>query len=115
MPLSERVDIGLKYRHFRTGRVSFEDTLTSPEFYTGDLFDLAGRGRISTHSVLASLMFNLGGAPVEPAPVVEAAPPPPPPPAPATQTCPDGSVILATDVCPPPPPPPPPPPAPERG
>ncbi|WP_294173280.1 TonB-dependent receptor [uncultured Sphingomonas sp.] len=51
----------------------------------------------------------------EPAPV--AAPPPPPPaPAPATQTCADGSVILATDSCPvPPPPPPPPPAAPERG
>jgi hypothetical protein len=30
------------------------------------------------------------------------------PPPPATQTCPDGSVILATDVCPAPPPPPPP-------
>ena len=30
--------------------------------------------------------------------------------APATQTCPDGSVILATDACPAPPPPPPPPP-----
>ncbi len=52
-----------------------------------------------------------------PAPVVPAAPPPPPPPPPpATQTCPDGSVILATETCPvPPPPPPPPPPAPERG
>jgi outer membrane receptor protein involved in Fe transport len=51
----------------------------------------------------------------EPAPV--AAPPPPPPaPPPATQTCADGSVILATDVCPAPPPPPPPPaPEPERG
>jgi iron complex outermembrane receptor protein len=50
--------------------------------------------------------------------VVEAAPPPPPPPPPppATQTCADGSVILATEACPvPPPPPPPPPPAPERG
>jgi iron complex outermembrane recepter protein len=44
------------------------------------------------------------------------APPPPPPAPPATQTCPDGSVILATDVCPAPPaPPPPPPPEPERG
>ena len=32
------------------------------------------------------------------------------PPPPATQTCPDGSVIPATDVCPTPPPPPPPPP-----
>ena len=54
-----------------------------------------------------------------PPPVVEAPPPPPPPPpppAPATQTCADGSVILATDACPAPPPPPPPPaPAPERG
>jgi len=49
-------------------------------------------------------------------PVEAAPPPPPPPPPPATQTCPDGSVILATDACPaPPPPPPPPPPAPERG
>ena len=51
-------------------------------------------------------------APVEAPP----APPPPPPAPPATQTCADGSVILATDACPaPPPPPPPPPPAPERG
>ena len=50
-----------------------------------------------------------------PAPVYTPPPAPPPPP-PATQTCPDGSVILATDACPaPPPPPPPPPPAPERG
>lgn len=44
------------------------------------------------------------------------APPPPPPSAPATQTCADGTVILATDHCPvAAPPPPPPPPAPERG
>ena len=58
-----------------------------------------------------------GGSPPAP-PVVETPPPPPPPPppAPATQTCPDGTVILATATCPaPPPPPPPPPPAPERG
>jgi outer membrane receptor protein involved in Fe transport len=55
----------------------------------------------------------------EPAPAYVAPPPPPPPPppaAPATQTCGDGSVILATDACPAPPPPPPPPaPEPERG
>jgi len=50
--------------------------------------------------------------PMAPEPIA----PPPPPAAPATQTCPDGSVILATEACPaPPPPPPPPPPAPERG
>ncbi len=46
--------------------------------------------------------------------VAPPAPMPPPAAAPATQTCPDGSVILATDACPAPPPPPPPP-APERG
>ena len=58
--------------------------------------------------------YRFGGDTVVPPP--PPAPPPPPPPPPATQTCPDGSVILATDVCPaPPPPPPPPPPAPERG
>jgi len=52
------------------------------------------------------------------APDVYVAPPAPPPPPPATQTCPDGSVILATDVCPAipePVAPPPPAPVPERG
>ena len=39
---------------------------------------------------------------VAPPPAPEPAPPPP-----ATQTCSDGSVILASDACPPPPPPPP--------
>jgi iron complex outermembrane receptor protein len=62
--------------------------------------------------------FDLNPRPAPP-PVYVAppAPPPPPPAPPATQTCADGSVILATDVCPAPPPPPPPPPAPapERG
>ncbi|WP_168713116.1 MULTISPECIES: TonB-dependent receptor [Sphingomonas] len=63
-----------------------------------------------------TVRFKWSPAPhAAPIPVAEPAPPPPPPP-PATQTCPDGSVILATDACPaPPPPPPPPPPAPERG
>jgi iron complex outermembrane recepter protein len=53
-----------------------------------------------------------------PAPAPYVAPPAPPPPAAApTQTCPDGTVILATAACPVAPPPPPPPPAakPERG
>ncbi|HVF83775.1 MAG TPA: TonB-dependent receptor [Sphingomicrobium sp.] len=53
-------------------------------------------------------------SPVAPAPAYIAPPPPVAPP--ATQTCADGSVILATDACPVlPPPPPPPPPAAERG
>ena len=60
--------------------------------------------------------WDLNPAPPPPPPVVEAPPPPPPPPAPpATQTCADGTVILATATCPAPPPPPPPAPAPERG
>jgi hypothetical protein len=63
----------------------------------------------------ATITFAHHPAPPPPPPVV-APPPPPPPAAPATQTCPDGSVILATATCPAPPPPPPPPaPAPERG
>jgi len=87
----------------------------------GRYSDYKDKGNISggTHTVtgLVGLGFLFGGARAEapvviaPAPVVVA-----PPPAPATQTCPDGSVIMATDICPAPPPPPPPPaPAPERG
>jgi outer membrane immunogenic protein len=69
------------------------------------------------NQLMAGIGFRFGGATPPPPPVIApAAPPPPAPEAPATQTCADGSVILATDVCPPPPPPPPPPPTPgERG
>jgi iron complex outermembrane receptor protein len=60
--------------------------------------------------------YKFGAAPPPPSPEPVVAPPPPPPPPPATQTCGDGSVILASDACPAPPPPPPPPaPEPERG
>ncbi len=52
-------------------------------------------------------------APPPPPPAPPAPPPPAPPP--ASQTCSDGSVILATEACPLPPPPPPPAPEPERG
>ena len=57
-------------------------------------------------------------SPPKPVPAAFVAPPAPPPPAPATQTCPDGSVILATDLCraiPEPVAPPPPAAIPERG
>jgi TonB-dependent receptor len=65
----------------------------------------------------AGLRISFGGeaAPSPPPPPMPAPPPPPPAP-PAMQTCPGGSVILATDACPAPPPPPAPPAAaPERG
>ena len=61
-------------------------------------FGVTLRGKIGFHRV------------APPAYVAPPAPPPPPP-APATQTCADGTVILATDACPAPPPPPAPPPA----
>jgi opacity protein-like surface antigen len=115
MALTPNVDVGLKYRYFRTKLNQDDfDIATNPD----DAND--ARLRYRTHSLLASLIFNFGAAEAAPPPV-EATPPPslaapPPPPPPATQTCPDGSVILATDACPVPPPPPPPPQAsPERG
>jgi len=101
-PASQYFDIGLKYRYFDAGNVRDHDG-------SADL-----DSEYKSHSVLFSLIHNFNSpAPPPPPP---APPPPPPPPPPATQTCPDGSVILATEACPaPPPPPPPPPPAPERG
>jgi iron complex outermembrane receptor protein len=66
---------------------------------------------------LLGATYKFGASP-PPSPLPPPPPPPPPPAAPATQTCPDGTVILATATCPVPPPPPPPPPpaaAPERG
>ncbi|MGN6156088.1 MAG: outer membrane protein [Sphingomicrobium sp.] len=111
VPVSSNVDVGLKYRYFRTGNLHFADAATLPD--AAIAFDSSGK--FSSHSVLASLIYKFGAPEPAPAPIPAAAPPPPPPPAPATQTCPDGSVILATDVCPAPPPPPPPPPAPPAG
>jgi TonB-dependent receptor len=61
----------------------------------------------------AGIRFAFGGNPSPPPPPPPPMAPPPPPPA-ATQTCANGAVILATDVCPAPSPPPPPPPV-ERG
>jgi len=110
VPVSSNIDVGLKARHFETMRLNFgafcETTCT-----TALPYHLKGKYR--SNSLLAGLTYNFGAAPPPPPP--PPAPPPPPPP-PATQTCPDGSVIPATETCPaPPPPPPPPPPAPERG
>jgi opacity protein-like surface antigen len=111
MPISTNLDAGLKYRYFRTAKLHFADDIDTG----GGVIGTDVHSRFSSHSLLASLIYNFGGSVAPP-------PPPPPPPAPAavapaTQTCPDGSVILATDVCPlpPAPPPPPPPPTGERG
>ncbi len=111
--ISPRMDIGLKYRYFRTSKLNFSDEFDDG----GTVFGINSEGKLRTHSLLASLIFNLAPVPLPPGPP----PPPLPPPPPATQICYDGSVILATDVCPQPPappvyvPPPPPEPMPERG
>jgi len=124
-PITDNLDIGLKYRYFRAGRSNGSDAFAFTGAGTcgpvGATFPCSGGvatfdsdSRFSSNSLLASLTYNFGAAAAAPPPP----PPPPPPPAPeapATQTCPDGSVILATSACPVPPPPPPPPAPAERG
>jgi opacity protein-like surface antigen len=92
--VTSKIDVGIKYRYINTGKRKYDSG------FFGDV-----EGRLKTHSVLASLIYNFGA----PAAAITAQPPivavPSVPPAPvATQTCADGSVILATDACPPPPP-----------
>lgn len=104
-PVADYIDVGLKYRYFTTGSMHFRG-----EFDLGaSEFPYTTSAKVRSHSLLASVTFNLGGRslpPPQPEPMAVAPPPPAPP---ATQTCPDGSVVLATTSCPPPPPPPPPP------
>lgn len=113
--VSPNVDVGLKYRYFRTGKLNFQDDFA----IDGEMFETEARGRYSSHSLLASLVYNFNSS--SPTLVPAAAPVSAPAPVapPATQTCPEGSVILATDMCAAPPPPPPAPPPPlssgERG
>ena len=105
--VSPNVDVGLKYRYFRTGKLNFSDAFA----VNGTNFTTKASGNYDSHSVLASLVYNFGSPASAPAPIPAAAPAPPPPPPPAapeTQTCPDGSVILTTSACAAPPPPPPP-------
>jgi hypothetical protein len=111
--LTPNIDAGVKYRYFHTAKLNFNDAFA----VNGVPFTTTASGNYDSHSVLASLVYNFNsrGPALAPIPAAAPAPPPPPPPeAPATQTCPDGSVILATSACPAPPPPPPPAPV-ERG
>jgi outer membrane immunogenic protein len=105
--ITQNVYAKAEYIHTRY-HTMFEDQLSDDE-----------RIEPTRHQIMGGVGYRFGfSAPPAPPP-----PPPPPPPAvepAATQTCADGSVILATDACPlppapPPPPPPPPPPSGERG
>lgn len=91
--ISPELEFGLKYRYFRTGKLKFSDTVD----VDGDLYKGTLSGHFSSHSLLASFTYNLGAPAVAShAPSQPFAPQQPPP---ATQTCPDGSVVLATNFC----------------
>jgi len=107
--MTPNVDLGIKYRYFNTGRLHYGGS----ETLDGVTYSADTRGKFTSHSLLASLIYNFARPVVAEAPVV--VPPPPEAPVAATQTCPDGSVILATEVCPQPPAPPAPAPSGERG
>jgi len=75
-PVTTNVDIGLKYRLMNT----------HPRDIPGPVASTVYDGRVRTHSLLASLVYNFGEPaapppPPPPPPPPEAAPPPPPPPA----------------------------------
>jgi outer membrane immunogenic protein len=114
--------LGSYYNHYHTKGYVVGGGV---EQMLGERLYLKAEGRYANYKTNSSRLTGLIGlgilfGPSAPAPV-EVAPAPLPPAPPATQTCPDGSVILATDICPAPPAPPvyvppaPPEPAPERG
>jgi OmpA-OmpF porin, OOP family len=84
-PLTDNIDVGLKYRFFNVDGVD-----------TVDLLGRANRGRFRSHSILGSFIYNFGEkaepmAPPPPAPAPEPAPPPPPP---AAAVCTPGPYIV---------------------
>ena len=91
-PLTDHIDVGLKYRFFTAPNVDLVSN-TGADIQT----------RLRSHSILGSFIYNFGGAP-EP---VETAPPPPPPvtqappppvtPPPAPVTCASGPYIVFFD------------------
>ena len=105
--VSPNLDVGIKYRYFRTATLDFGPFCVTT--CGGIAYGL--HGKYKSNSLLASLRYNF----YQPAPPPPPPAPPAPPPPPATQTCPDGTVILVTSTCPEPPPPPAPPPPTERG
>jgi len=104
-----RGGVGSQYHHFTTHGIQWGGGIEQRIFNN---FYAKAEGRYSdyknhTHTLTGLIGLGVMFGAAAPAPeVVPMAPPPPAPEAPATQTCPDGSVILATSVCPAPPPPP---------
>lgn len=93
LPLSENVDLGVKYRYFRVDNINIDD-------FAGNSLEAAQE----SHSVLATLTFNLGSkaAPAPeptytPPPAVTPPPPPPPPAPPVATSCNKGPYIVFFD------------------
>ena len=103
--LSEALTLRTEYRHSDYGRKIFH--------YDSDGTDATITSTLKEDRISLGLGFTFGRH-APPAYIPPPPPPPPPPLPPATQICADGTVILATAMCPAVPPPPPPPPG-ERG
>ncbi len=91
-PLTDHIDVGLKYRFFNADKVDLVNTR-----------GVAERTRFRSHSILGSLVYNFGAPPAPPPPpVVETPPPPPPvvdtpPPPPPAKVCTPGPYIVFFD------------------
>lgn len=86
-PLTDNIDVGLKYRFFNVDGVD-----------TVDALGRATKGRFRSHSILGSFIYNFGEPaapppPPAPAPAPAPEPAPPPPPAPAA-VCTPGPYIV---------------------
>lgn len=91
-PLSENIDVGLKYRFFNA-----DNAVSGDEVTVVNNFNDQYETRFRSHSLLGSLIFNFGAPeeapPPPPLPPVEA-PPPPPPPLPITECTPGPYIVF---------------------
>lgn len=91
-PLTDHIDVGLKYRFFNADKIDLVSTRGVVE-----------RTRFRSHSILGSLIYNFGGAAPppppapEPAPAPAPAPEPAPAPTPAPAQCTPGPYIVFFD------------------
>jgi outer membrane protein OmpA-like peptidoglycan-associated protein len=72
LPIGDNLDLGMRYRYFRPDGAD--------HFNAADGSDR--RGKLRSHSLLATLTYNFGANSPEPAAQPATAPPPPPPPSP---------------------------------
>ena len=92
VPIGRNVDLGVRYRYFRPHTSHLVSTIGSSD-----------EVNLRSHSLLATLTFNLGGAHAmksEPEPAAAPPPPPPPPPppmAPPAAVCNKGPYIVFFD------------------